>query len=197
MSTSPQPQETAAFSFNTLEVFLSRLGRGGAAEVLDLGPVSGRSIDFLAGRSGFRVRVEDLCRQGAGGFNLELVEALELPWGFFDGVLLWNLLDCFPPAPGRRLVERLHAALKPGGLVLVFLGSLKGTGQAKQFNLLGPEGVLIREMDARVDFRSLANREVMECFGAFDAMSSFMLRSGLREFLFRRPYAVARPRGSG
>lgn len=197
MSTSPQPQETAAHSFNTLGMFLSRLARTDRAEVLDLGPVSGQSIGFLAGRSGFRLRVEDIYRQAAEGFNLELVDSLELPLGFFDGVLLWNLLDCFPPAPGRRLVERLFVALKPGGLVLVFCDRLSGPGQAKQFNLLGPEGVLIREIDSRADFHSLANREVMECFGAFDAISSFVLKSGLREFLFRRPYAVAWPLDSG
>lgn len=193
MSISPQPQEPAAYGFNTLGMFLSRLARGGRAEVLDLGPLSGRSIDFLAGRSGFRVRVGDLCRQAAEGFSLELVEAIELPLGFFDGVLLWNLLDYFPPAPGRRLVERLYGALKPGGLVFVFFDSHSGPGKAKQFNLLGPEGVLVRELDAQAEFRSLANREVMECFDAFEAISSFVLRSGLREFLFRRPYALAQP----
>ncbi|MBW2618776.1 MAG: class I SAM-dependent methyltransferase [Deltaproteobacteria bacterium] len=197
MSTSPQPQEAAACGFNTLGMFLSRLARGGRSEILDLGPVSGRSIEFLAGQSGFRVRVEDLCRQAKKGFSLELVEAIELPQGFFDGVFLWNLLDCFTPAPGRRLVERLFAALKPGGLILAFFDRFSGPGKAKQFNLLGPEGVLVREMDSGADFRSLANREVMECFGAFDVLSSFVLKSGLREFLFRRPYAVAWPRDPG
>jgi len=178
-------------------MFLSRLARTGRAEVLDLGPVSGRSIEFLAGRSGFRVRVGDLCHQAAEGFSLELVEAIELPSDYFDGVLLWNLLDCFAPAPGRRLVERLFAALKPGGLVLALFDRLSEPGKTKQFNLLGPEGVLVREMDSGADFRSLANREVMECFGAFDALSSFVLKSGLREFLFRRPHTTAWPRDPG
>jgi len=175
------------YTTNTLPLFVGHLGLLGRAETLDLGPLSGRNLDFLAGEMGFRVRMEDL------SFSLtqkggQAVEELELPEGRFHGVLAWSLFDYLKLEEAEVLVKKLWKALVPGGVVQAFFSQHRPSkARVQQFNILSSNQISIREVDPELPWRPWANREVLDTFAPFEAANSFILKSGLREYLFRRP----------
>ncbi len=64
---------------------------------------------------------ENAQRQGVGGrYHLLPGSAFEVDYGSgFDAVLLTNLLHHFTPAENEELLKKSHAALGPGGQVIV------------------------------------------------------------------------------
>ncbi len=62
-----------------------------------------------------------LARQRAAGvrFRCQDARTVELPAMHYDAVLTMFFLDCFTETDARLLIDRIAAALKPGGLWLV------------------------------------------------------------------------------
>ena len=129
---------------NGLKELLASLDGTERAEVLDLGPVSQATVDFLTTR-GFRLHTQDLLRSWREFLSEELARPVAQsasdaeaedpalrPSRFFarhlwyepktfHGVLLWDSLDYLDAATGAALVARLGEILRPGGHALVHL----------------------------------------------------------------------------
>ncbi len=178
------------YGANSLDLFVDRLKEFPSPVVLDLGPLSERNLNYLAGENRFAVRVEDLSRED-GNDLARAAARMVLKKKRYHGVLLWSLLDHFDREAFRDLVVRLWSALVPGGLVVVFFGQRRMPRAAVQrFTIQGKGMISIEETGVRAPCRNWPNREIMTLFEPFDTVNSFILKSGLREFLFRRPRSM-------
>jgi hypothetical protein len=182
--------EGFVYGANSLDLFVDRLQKFQNPLILDLGPVCEQNLDYLAGTNRFSVRVEDLSRE-AGGDLARAVELLSLEKSAFHGVLLWSLLDHLKREAIRGLVRRMWSALRPGGLVAAFFGQRQMPEAAvQQFLIRGRGMISIRETGIMAPCWNWPNREILDLFEPFETVNSFILKSGLREFLFRRPLSM-------
>lgn len=192
------PAETASPS-KTLAQFLSLVGEQPAAELVDLGPVIGSNITFLGERLACKIHVEDLyadldrhAREGAldrfpeflGGRFTLLDESI-------DAVLCWDIFDYLPPAAAGVLAARLVRLLRPGGTLLAFFGA-SGPDDMRYTKYLIEGEAHLRPCShgtAGCPRRVLQNRDIIRLFHGLVVFDSVLLRSGVREVLFRKPAA--------
>lgn len=190
------PAETV-YASKTLGQFLSLLFSRPSAELVDLGPVVGANVAFLGERIGCKIHVADLyadldghARQGTLDRLPEfLARRLALRDGTADAVLCWDVFDYLGPAPARVLAGEVTRVLRPGGALLAF------------FSGGGPDDhhyvryVIEDDAHLRLRFhpaacareRVLQNREITTLFAGLDLFGSVLLKSGVREVLFRKP----------
>lgn len=177
---------------NVLQLFAEGLERVKESQVLDVGPVCGDNISFLAQR----VRRLYICDMF---FHLERDRREGLPptqvWRYldyppqsFDGILLWNLVDHLGDQQVARLVEVCHDMVRPGGIVLVFLMGEQVVGSVvysfvikDRFQLhIRPQPHLHLPQHVR------KNREVLANLAPFTLVKAFLYHNGVREFFFQR-----------
>ncbi len=183
-------EDELTYGANSLDLFVDRLHKFQNPLVLDLGSVCEGNINFLAGANRFSVRVEDLSRE-AGGDLAKAAEMIVFEKSKLHGALLWSLLDHLDREAFRSLVVRLWSALVPGGLIAVFFSQRQMPEAAvQQFVIRGKSMISIRETGINAPCRYWPNREILSLFEPFETVNSFILKSGLREFLFRRPHSM-------
>lgn len=187
---SSRTHPTEGFRINSLTLIRPRLERLDRPRILDLGPLSGQTINCLAGEMGCRVRVHDLGREAEDRLTEAVTELRVEPEGYHLA-LLWGLLDHLSPSAVNRLRDKLWEGLVPGGLVVAYFGQheTKEAGIV-QYNLTGWDRVWTRETEVRTPVRNYPNRAVLNLLAPFTAVSSFILRDGLREFVFSRPQSA-------
>ena len=117
--------DPADYTSSVLHLFFESLERRQKAQVLDLGPVCGENIDFLAHRVQ-RLYVFDmfirLDRNRRNGVPLSWAwQQLDYRPQSFDGVLLWDLADHLNDQEVKRLVEICRNMVKPGAMLTVFV----------------------------------------------------------------------------
>ncbi|MDD2048872.1 CheR family methyltransferase [Pseudomonas putida] len=66
-----------------------------------------------------RLQIQSALRERVSLRQINLIQALPDDLGVFDAILLRNLLSCFSQDDKQRVVERLLARLRPGGLLLI------------------------------------------------------------------------------
>ncbi|MDX1708227.1 MAG: class I SAM-dependent methyltransferase [Desulfobacterales bacterium] len=170
-------------------MFLEKLERSPAAQVLDLGPVCQENIMYFAQRVR-RLVVCDLFirlnRARHKGFSTQLVrEYLDYPPGSFNGINLWDLIDHLKDEELGRLVSLCQMLLKPGGMMTI-------TSFEKQW---APAQIhtFVTDHDCRITFRLQghlalpryyhSNRIMTAALSDFRSVKSFIYRNGVREFL--------------
>ena len=160
------------------------------AEVLDLGPAIGSNITFLGERIGCRIHVKDLYADLERRAHEDAVERFR---GYdaesIDAVLCWDVFDYVAPPAASVLAGTLSQALRPGGAVLAFFGGGATTEMSYTRYVIEDE----RHLRYRVApaacrrQRPLQNREIVALFPGLNLSDSVLLKSGLREVLFRKP----------
>ena len=102
-------------------------------KILDLGSTSPANITFMTGL-GHRFHQEDVLRlssdksliipNGDNGTTIDVQRFLRENLNFgreeFDAVMFWDLADFLPEPLVKPLIERIHVAMKPGGIMLAF-----------------------------------------------------------------------------
>ena len=107
------------------DLFLSHLEGGGPLDLLDLGCGPGRDLRYFA-RLGHRAigvdgsaRFADMARANSGCPVLQQdLLALKLPAASYDGVFASASLFHVPPEGLPVVLASVHAALRPGGVLL-------------------------------------------------------------------------------
>jgi len=175
---------------NVVRLFLEGLKEEG--EVLDVGPVCGENISFFAQRVK-RLYVCDMFLR----LDQERRKSLPISWVWqhldyppqsFDGILLWNLIDCLDDNEVGRLVELCHNIVRSGGMVMVFVLAEQAIRTVVNSFVIG-EGI---QLDLRpqphldIPFHIRQNREVLALLAPFIPIKSFIYQKGLRQFLFQR-----------
>ena len=169
--------------------------------VLDLGSTSPANITFLT-ELGTRVFTEDVLRackdpayavrdeDGAEKFDADkfLAENLSYPENQFDAVLFWDVTDYLPESLVKPLVDRVHAMMKPHGLLLAVFHD-KDAGPDTPFyryHIAQPDTL---EMEPKSGFRLqriFQNRHVENLFSNFASRKFFLGRDNFREVIIVR-----------
>jgi hypothetical protein len=180
--------------------FLSLVFSRPGAEVVDLGPAIGSNITFLGERVGCRIHVKDLyadlerhAQQDALDRFPEFLDARFAGYDdeSIDAVLCWDLFDYLVPAAASALAGALVQALRPGGALLAFFGAGGAGERAYTRYVIEDERHLRHRVAAAACARQriLQNRDILALFPGLDLFDSVLLKSGVREVLFRKPDA--------
>jgi hypothetical protein len=189
-------RETVSSS-STLAQFLTLVFSRPSAELVDLGPVVGSNIAFLGERIGCKIHVADLyadldrhARQGALDRLPELLQRrFALRDETVDAVLCWDVFDYLAPAAANVLAGELIRMLRPGGALLGFFSGVGPDDQCYTKYVIEDEARLRRRFYAAACSRArmLENRDINTLFAGLELFSSVLLKSGVREVLFRKP----------
>jgi hypothetical protein len=191
--------QVAEVSYPTqaLQKFLRCLNGADNPLILDLGPVVGTNVTFFGEQLGCRIRVEDVAadidrhvKEGkleqlpdyfAGRFTQEP--------GSVDGILCWDILDYLDRPAAQALATSLCRLLKPDGCLLGLFSTAETPGQVYTKYVVVDETTLrYRTYPAlRQRQRSLLNGDIIKLFKDLRVSDSFLMKSKLREMLFRKP----------
>ena len=185
------------YASKTLQRFLSLLFSRPAAEVVDLGPVIGSNITFLGERVGCKIHVEDLYadidRHAQKGtldqFGEFLGDRLALRVGSVDAVLCWDMFDYLAPPAASVLATKVKRMLRPHGLMLAFFGARASDDTRYTKYFIEDETHLRYRFYPSACTRRwvLQNRDINHLFAGLEIFDSVLLKSGVREILFRKP----------
>ncbi len=192
----PAAAETVRSS-KTLAQFLSLLFSRPSAELVDLGPVIGSNIAFFGARIGCKIHVEDLyadldrhARQDALDQLPKFLERrFVLLDASVDAVLCWDIFDYLAPAASSVLAAELMRMLRPGGALLGFFsGGGPDDGCYTKYVIEDEAHLRPRVYGAACSRgRVLQNRDITDLFAGLELFGSVLLKSGMREALFRKP----------
>jgi hypothetical protein len=197
----PTPGPTASshrsLGFEQLLGYLRSLRR--SARLLDLGPAVGDNIGFLASLPA-RLTIADLpsvlasvdpASRGSTAFCSTLERSLPpMEPGSIDAVLAWDLVNYLLPPEIERLGRSLAQCCQPKAVIFALISTLHEIpDQSQSVHILGAD-TLSYETVTRLRRRGPEYKEPDLCrwLQAFEVDTSFLLRNGMKEYLF-----VARP----
>jgi hypothetical protein len=174
------------FPTKALRKFLGSLTSREAPVLMDLGPVVGANVSFFGERLGCKIIVEDLfgdfdrhSRNGGTPFAEKLEGRLSHAPGSVDGILCWNFFDFLDPAAARVLAAALIEVLRPEGAVLAFFTTVAAPDARFSKYMIVDENT--------VKQKPIRNRDIIRMFEGLKVSESFLLKTNVREFLFRKP----------
>ena len=177
--------------------FLKALSQQDAPVIVDFGPVIGSNVAFFGERLGCKIFVEDLFadveRHARAGTRSSLAEffgtRLSQEEATVDGVLCWDLFDFLDRPSSMMLAGKIAAMLRPGGAVFGYFGAAAADLRHYGKYVIKSESELrVRSYPATPVKRNvLQNRDIMKMFEPLTIAESFLLKSNVRETLFRRP----------
>jgi hypothetical protein len=159
------------------------------AEVLDLGPAIGSNIAFLGERIGCKIHVKDLYADLERHAGEEATLSCDHGADSLDAVLCWDIFDYLAAPAAAALAGTLVRALRPGGALLALFGSGNTADRSYTRYVIEDDSHLrYRSVPAACGRqRSLQNRDILTLFGGLELFDSVLLKSGVREFVFRKP----------
>jgi hypothetical protein len=197
-----EPRAVAAVSADTvytsktLARFLDLLFARPAAEVVDLGPVIGSNITFLGERVGCKIHVEDLFSDIDRHVQHDKVDQLpeflggrfSVPASSIDAVLGWDIFDYLAPMAATALAGELMRILRPGGVFLGFFGARASDDPRYTKYFIEDEAHLRYRYYPSACTRRwiLQNRDINIMFAGLEICETVLLKSGVREILFRK-----------
>jgi hypothetical protein len=180
-----------------LKELLGGLRPGSRHSVLDLGPSVAANIRLLAAMS-CRVRIADLvgalAAESVEGRRIEAMPALLerllplAPDERFDAVFAWDVLDYLRPDQVSCLAERLAPALRPEAPVLVFLSTRRTIPAIPlRYRIADRENVAHEgALEPSRPCPRYGQHDLRRMMPAFAVRRSFLLRTGIQEFLLAR-----------
>ena len=168
--------------------------------VLDIGPTSAGNINFITGLGHSiymanlaedATRPEYLVQSDAGpSYDVDrfLREHLDFAGRTFDVIALWDTADYLPAAIVQPVIDRLHAVLEPGGLLLAFYHS-KATGDEAEFaryHLTDTDQVQIQRVGGLPILQTFTNRQVEQAFAKYAGYKFFLAKDTIREVVVTR-----------
>lgn len=185
-----------AFPTKALRKFLGSLTLRDAPVLMDLGPVVGSNVTFFGERLGCKILLEDLFgdldrypKNAETPFAEYLKTRLKHQDGSVDGILCWNFFDFLDLKAGQALAASLTRLLRPEGALLAFFTTI-GVADARfsRYVIVNEDSVKQRQYSAggrkQIAFQ---NRDIIRMFEGLKVSESFLLKTNVREFLFRKP----------
>jgi hypothetical protein len=171
--------------------------------VLDIGPTSPQSINFLTSL-GHSVYMADLVNESLTGswtlppendgdeprFDVPGFFEQNLNFGGreFDVVLLWNTLDYIPQDLVQPLIDHLHHGINKGGPILAIFHT-KATGPETAFcryHITESDAVEMQESAPHPVQRVYTNRNIEKLFAGFSNYRFFLAKDNLYEVMITR-----------
>ena len=187
----------SAYATKALQKFLNNLQGNENPLLLDLGPVVGSNVNFFGEQLGCRIRVEDIAADIDRHVKSNTLEKLPEffgkrftePAGTVDGILCWDMFDFLERPAAQSLATALSALLKPDGCLLGFFSTAE-THHAvyTKYVVVDQSTLKYRTYPAaRPRQRNLLNGDIIKLFKDLRVTDSFLMKSKVREMLFRKP----------
>jgi hypothetical protein len=187
----------ASYATKALQKFLSSLQGSDNPLLLDLGPVVGSNVTFFGEHLGCRIRVEDIATDIDRHVKSNTLDQLpdffskrftQAP-GSVDGILCWDVLDFLDRPAAQALATSLSTLLKPDGCLLGFFSTANTHDSVYTKYVVIDESTLkYRSYPAlRPRQRNLLNGDIIKLFKDLRVTDSFLMKSKMREMLFRKP----------
>lgn len=169
--------------------------------LLDLGPVVGENVTFFGERLGCKIFVEDIFsdidRHVRSNTQSQLAAffASRFPHAesSVDGILCWDVFDYLEKPAAKALALQLARILRPDGVLLAFFGSASpqpGQTFYVKRSVVNETTLKYREYPAaRAKQFPLLNRDIIRMFEPLRVTEQFLLKTNVREMLFRKPSA--------
>ena len=186
-----------AYPTKALQKFLASLQGSEGPLILDLGPVVGRNVTFFGEQLGCRIRVEDIAADIDRHVKAKTTDQLPdffakrftQAAGTVDGILCWDVFDFLDRPAAQALAASLSTLLKPDGCLLGFFST------AETQDSLYTKYVVVDESNLRYRTypasrprpRNLLNGDIIKLFKELRVTDSFLMKSKVREMLFRKP----------
>jgi hypothetical protein len=185
-----------------LPKFLATLTGRQQPLLLDLGPVVGPSLTFFGEQLGCKIFVEDLAkdidRQAREGKPADpaafYAQRFPQETGSIDGILCWDLFDFLDKTSGPALAKQLARILRPDGALLAFFNTTEAAPGSKpvftRHVVVDPANLQYRPYPGnQARQKPLNNRDIQRMFEPLRITEQFLLKSTVREVLFRKPLA--------
>jgi SAM-dependent methyltransferase len=188
-------------SSSGLKEFSKHIGPEEPRVILDLGPTSPTNLMRLTGM-GHKVYNEDLLtasidpryltRREDGRMDLSpqsfFADSLVFDEASLDAVLAWDLPDYLPEPLVKPMVDRLHRALRPGGVLLGFFHTREAGPEAPyhRYHVTGTETLDVQVVEKFKLARVFNNRHIENLFHDFKSVKFFLARDHFREVLVVR-----------
>ena len=193
----PAVEDGSVFPTKALKKFVASLTLRELPLLLDVGPVVGSNVTFFGERLGCKIYIEDLfgdlARYVRDGKADALADFLShrLTQGSesVDGVLCWNFLDYLDPKAAQVLAGELTRVLRADGALLGFFGTASTPdSRFTKYVVVDEENLRHRPYAGGAGpQRALLNRDIIKLFGGLRVAESFLLKTNVREILFRKP----------
>jgi hypothetical protein len=187
----------ASYPTKALHKFIASLQSIDNPLLLDLGPVVGSNVTFFGEQLGCRLRVEDIAkdidRHVKDGTLDQLPDFFAKRFtqapGTVDGVLCWDVLDYLDRPAAQALATALSRLLRPDGCLLGFFSTAEQREAIyTKYVVVDDNALRYRTYPAsRPRQRSLLNGDIIKLFKDLRVTDSFLMKSKLREMLFRKP----------
>ena len=186
--------------------FIAGLSARSQPVLLDLGPVVGSNVSFFGEELGCKIIVEDLSkdidrhvRDGLlDQFPAFLMKRFPQESGSIDGILCWDVFDYLDKKSAKPLADQLVRMLRPDGVLLAFFGTSEPPPGLKpeytRHVVVDKQNLQHRPYAAaRPKQRPLPNRDIQRLFEPLRIVEQFLLKTNLREVLFRKAPEPASP----
>ena len=186
-----------------LAKFLGSLNARPQPLLLDLGPVVGPNVTFFGEQLGCKILVEnlfkDIDRHVVEGKLADLPGFLEKGFsqqdGSVDGILCWDIFDYVDWKAAQVLARQLTRILRPDGVLLAQFNTSAPLATAAptytKYVVVDRANLQYRSYPAaRGKQRPLVNRDIQRMFEPLRITEQFLLKTNLREVLFRKPPAA-------
>lgn len=196
------PTDGSAQPTKALDRFLAGLSGRPAPILLDLGPVVGSNVTFFGQEIGCKILVEDISKDIDRHVQQGKLEDLPtfLDTRFpqasetIDGILCWDIFDYLGRASAERLARQLKRVLRPDGALLAFFSTADPRSSAHPMytrHIVVDRTHLQHKLyaAAQAKQRPLLNRDIQRLFEPLRISENFLLKTNLREVLFRKPAA--------
>ena len=183
--------------------FLTLLSTRPQPHLLDLGPVVGHNVTFFGEQLGCKIFVEDLSKdidqhvrdEKLADLPAFLANRFSQADGSFDGVLCWDLFDYLDKKSSQALAQQLTRVLRPDGVLLGFFSTAApqpGTKPTYTRHVVVDQLTLQHRPypAARGKQPPLLNRDIQKMFEPLRITEQFLLKTNMREVLFRKPAAT-------
>jgi len=163
---------------------------------MDLGPVVGSNVTFFGERLGCKILLEDLFadldrypKNAETPFAEYLKTRLKHEAESVDGILCWNFFDYLDLASANALAAALKKVLRPDGAVLAFFTTVGAPDtRFTKYVIMDEDSVKQRPYSSSGKKQtSFQNRDIIRMFDGLKVAESFLLKTNIREFLFRKP----------
>ena len=184
------------FPTKALRKFLSSLTSRESPVLMDLGPVVGENVTFFGERLGCKIILEDLFsdldrypKNAETPFAEHLKTRLKHQDDSVDGILCWNFFDYLDLPSATALAAALKKVLRPDGTVLAFFTTVAAADtRFSKYVIINEDSVKQRPYaSAGKKQTSFQNRDIIRMFDGLKVAESFLLKTNVREFLFRKP----------
>ncbi len=166
---------------NGLEALFSKLLESEKPNLLDIGALSGSSIQYLASL-GCRVFADNILELGFGG---------RLPYEpqFFHGILIWEAIDMLDSTTAEDFLKEVKRVLKPGGVAFLISSQRKKnqTERALRFRMKKQDTFEYSyQEDIILKKYFYSNRDLMKMLHHFQILTFNLLKKGEREIVIRK-----------